>query len=60
MKTKSKYTNNAKEPEALTQVWQWKEAVYQQTKEMSSEDLIKHFKKVGDVYIKKLGLKCKK
>lgn len=46
-----------KYPESLIQVWKWKENVYNDLKNLSSDEKSNYFKKNTDRIIEKLGLK---
>ena len=45
------------DPPSLVEVWKWKEAIHNDTKNMTSEERIKYFRDGAKETIKKLGLK---
>jgi len=45
------------DPPSLVEVWKWKEAVYNDIKDMNPKEKIKYFREGTKDVIKKLGLK---
>ncbi len=48
-----------KVPKSLQEVWDWKERVYEETKELSVEEAARKIQKDADEICKKYGLKLK-
>ncbi len=46
-----------KESKALEEVWEWKNAVYEETKGMSNEEIIKYFNEDSEVFLSRAGYK---
>ena len=42
---------------SLREVWEWKEAVYEETKDMNKKETIKYFHKSVDSFLDKMGYK---
>ena len=45
---------------ALKEVWDWKDAIYEETKHLSMHERVKHIRKGADALRKKYKLKFKK
>jgi hypothetical protein len=43
------------ESKSLLEVWEWKEAVYNDTKDMTSKQVVKYFSESTDKFLKKNG-----
>lgn len=40
---------------ALKEVWRWKDAVYEETKDMDRKEIVKYFSKGTDRFLDKMG-----
>jgi hypothetical protein len=49
-----------KESKSMLEVWEWKDEVYNDTKDMSDEELLKYYRETADNLIAQRGLKKKK
>lgn len=45
---------------SLQEVWEWKEKVYEETRNLSTKEKIVNFKKTSEDFCKKYGLKFKR
>ena len=48
------------ESKSMLEVWEWKEAVYNDTKDMTIEEELKYFRENADAFISEAGLKKQK
>ena len=46
-----------KTSKSLREVWEWKEAVYEETKDMNKKETIRYFHKSVDSFLDKMGYK---
>ena len=48
------------ESKSLLEVWEWKEAVYNDVKDLSSEERVKYYSENADKFLKEMGYIKKK
>ncbi len=46
-----------KESKALEEVWEWKNAVYEETKEMNKDEIYKYFNRDSETFLNRAGYK---
>ncbi len=47
------------ESKSMLEVWEWKEEVYNDTKDMTPEQVVKYFSESTDKFLKEMGYKKK-
>ena len=46
-----------KTSKSLREVWEWKETVYEETKDMNKKEIVRYFHKSVDSFLDKMGYK---